>query len=772
MSKYIAVLTLCIMMAVFASPVLAGAPQVEYIEMDPGTPEVWDDITCHAVLTDIEGGLENVRFRWHRNGASIRFFDMDVSGDSVPVSDTLESRYTEEDDVIRCTIGVWDVQKYFGSGDITVTVLGTSENNHPVIEIPDQEVEAGDDFELDLWDFASDIEDPDDELDFSITFQSNTDIMDCWISSDRFLRCSTAQQSGTSALTVKVEDTEGAWDTDTFETEVTTGGSGDDSPVIESIDIDPDNPEEDDDLTCEVDVEDDDGNLEEVEFRWYVEGDLERTRTEDVSGYTDTAEDTLDSSEFDDGDQVRCRVTVEDEDGGDDTDSKTVEIGDEANCRIDVRSLDVENDEDIEFIIKNTGDYDADVEYRIYIDDDRVERDDIDVDEGDSERISFRYRDFGEGGTYFIRVSADADCGKHDDSDSSTIVYRPHDDGGCTPGYVDSYRCSGSWQQRLYRYSNCNTVWRNLKHCTQGCSGGTCTGEPGPSPVPGCTFSIDSFKYSQTVVQGGTGFVEAGIRNTGSQAQDFEMEVYLDDEYLGTRMFILATGAGTTKSWSYHVPDPGTHRVAIIVNTDCGTSQTREGLINSGTAPPEPPGVCNFNGVCEAGENWYNCPYDCEEPEPEIRMPTSVDITPGSMDVVLYKSKVITIDIESFTNQDFSMTVEGVPQEWLTYENIIPVDGKELAYVFVNPKEMGMHNMRVRMVAEKEGLTFTENVRMFVASGDEGEYPSADMLTGFVTSLAGNVWAIILIIVITACTLVLVSYRYLRIVDKTTFDKR
>lgn len=44
----------------------------------------------------------------------------------------------------------------------------------------------------------------------------------------------------------------------------------------------------------------------------------------------------------------------------------------------------------------------------------------------------------------------------------------------CTARYLDSYRCSGSWRQQLYRYSSCNTDWVNIEFCSYGCSDSKC----------------------------------------------------------------------------------------------------------------------------------------------------------------------------------------------------------------------------------------------------------------------------------------------------------
>lgn len=44
----------------------------------------------------------------------------------------------------------------------------------------------------------------------------------------------------------------------------------------------------------------------------------------------------------------------------------------------------------------------------------------------------------------------------------------------CDGGYLDEYRCSGNYLQRIYQYSNCVKVYRNYRFCNNGCSNNKC----------------------------------------------------------------------------------------------------------------------------------------------------------------------------------------------------------------------------------------------------------------------------------------------------------
>ncbi len=101
---------------------------------------------------------------------------------------------------------------------VKFTVTECLQNTPPTIEVPDQTYDEDSGIHIiDLHNYASDNESPDNQLNFTLISQTNTAVVNCVLSTNRYLQCTTQQNMyGYSDITVRVTDPQGLSDEDTF----------------------------------------------------------------------------------------------------------------------------------------------------------------------------------------------------------------------------------------------------------------------------------------------------------------------------------------------------------------------------------------------------------------------------------------------------------------------------------------------------------------------------------------------------------------------------
>ncbi|RLJ07112.1 MAG: hypothetical protein DRP13_04315, partial [Candidatus Aenigmatarchaeota archaeon] len=243
-----------------------NTPNIAEMDLLPANPSQNDNLKCEVRASDDDGNLDHVRFEWLVNDVAVKTETAGVSGSFDYAESVLDNSYTASGDEIECRAWVYDTTNLYDYENRVVYVEG---NTPPQISgIPDYNVQVGNTIELiDLYPYASDAEDPDADLVFSIDSESEPSVIDCYVTNNRYVGCGSAQQTGYSDITVKVTDSQGLWDTDTFRITVTEQPSH--SPQITNMEITPEHPDEYDDLTCKVWVSDGDGDLDRVRFEWY-----------------------------------------------------------------------------------------------------------------------------------------------------------------------------------------------------------------------------------------------------------------------------------------------------------------------------------------------------------------------------------------------------------------------------------------------------------------------------------------------------------------------
>lgn len=139
------------------------------------------------------------------------------------------------------TVEVKDTDNSTATLDVVVEVFseGAGGSDAPTLSgIPDVEImenDGGSGRLLDLFNYARDGQDDDEELDFRIASQSNTSLVFCRIVSDRYFECEAPRENSTgeSTITIEVEDTDNETDRENFRVSINnTGSSNNDGDTI------------------------------------------------------------------------------------------------------------------------------------------------------------------------------------------------------------------------------------------------------------------------------------------------------------------------------------------------------------------------------------------------------------------------------------------------------------------------------------------------------------------------------------------------------------
>ncbi|MFH1622971.1 MAG: hypothetical protein ABIA12_00410 [Candidatus Aenigmatarchaeota archaeon] len=185
----------------------------------------------------------------------------------------------------------------------------------------------------------------------------------------------------------------------------------------------------------------------------------------------------------------------------------------------------------------------------------------------------------------------------------------------CSEGYVDQYRCSGSVQQRMWRYSDCTTGWRDYGSCSGGCSGYSCS-------RPSASVSMSTPSDSK---EGDTVYETMRVENNGQYGATYDISAYVcrtDDGtdhgcsgYYGyggsgcVRMscdedrFYVGGNGYTTVRCSLPVGMAGHYKVKVVLSEDA--------IINSQTLYSSEFKVTNSHGIaCPEDRRMWGGDYD------------------------------------------------------------------------------------------------------------------------------------------------------------------
>lgn len=372
----------------------------------------------------------------------------------------------------------------------------------------------------------------------------------------------------------------------------------------------------------------------------------------------------------------------------------------ESACSVDIYDLTVDGTT-IKGKVKNTGTWTNLANYTLFVNDEQVHTAEVRLDAGEVFSMNYNYGfDSGKyGGEYQIRLQAETPCGAEAGQEMEHIVKTAYT---CMNplGIEGEERCDyqnkrvmlckdGGWEILSKGYDYCTSCGdrsycgqRYNKETWQGC------GEE-----EGCGLEISSFTYSNHILEGSRGEAIVNVKNTGIDEERFYIRFYLDGEETGFRKVDVDSGDSIERIFSYY-PSGGDHTLEIEVETNCGLQAAREAHINV---------------YPKVQMSW------AETNPAQEKLETQVTVSPKSLDIPMYQAKAVSLRLESSRPQTFTVSVSGVPEEWLSYHLETDVDRRETSYIYITPREMGTYTLEIAVEALDEGLDFQEEVELYVA---------------------------------------------------------
>ena len=109
------------------------APVIDSISIQPSSPREDDDLSCYASVSDVDGNLHAIEFKWIIDGNVVKTSSKLVHGSSAERSDTLYSSFTHAGDKVRCEVMVSDDKGAYKTRYTEVTISGIVQKRNPSI---------------------------------------------------------------------------------------------------------------------------------------------------------------------------------------------------------------------------------------------------------------------------------------------------------------------------------------------------------------------------------------------------------------------------------------------------------------------------------------------------------------------------------------------------------------------------------------------------------------------------------------------------------------
>ncbi|MEM5871264.1 MAG: PKD domain-containing protein [Candidatus Aenigmatarchaeota archaeon] len=194
-----------------------------------------------------------------------------------------------------------------------------------------------------------------------------------------------------------------------------------------------------------------------------------------------------------------------------------------------------------------------------------------------------------------------------------------------------------------------------------------------------CDLMVKKFDYYSYLFEGSIAWVETEVENVGDSSQTLYLKLYVDGVLKDQYTKYLKPGEKTTKKFEFSL-SVGSHTINIEAYFPCSRKINKTAEI---TIFPR------------SSSAFIPYPSNVSQPTGEI----SVSINPKSLDIEIYSGDTIEISINSPVKTKFEIFVDGLPENWASYPKEVEVEGSEKFYVYIVPKELGNYEFKVKVKA-------------------------------------------------------------------------
>lgn len=767
-----------------------SSPVIDSIGITPVYPDASDTLKCTSTVSDSDGDLDYVRFKWYVNGASVRTNVKYISGGSSTQFDELSPR--NSGDHVTCEVAVRDKNSMTDTDSVSVDVGQGPGDDLPhvtSVSISPSSPKSGDNLVSTAW-----FSDSDGDLSKAVFYWYVNGVLratspEYSLSGNQDSAQSTlpsleTNQGDVVQCAVKVWDSADNHDEDSDYVTVSSHGTYA-PPISVDVEITPRHPNTQQDLTCRFSGSDMDDNLDYVIFEWYIDGLKVRTVTKNLNGGYDQETDVLNSGYTYHGDEVECKCTVYDTTSLSDAGwSDIIYIGTGGDGHIPVARLRADDNYVNEYqYVYFHGDesYDPDGYIRQYK-----------FDYGDGRETSWMdddhvYHSYSDDGIYHARLKVRDNEGYESDWSPSVTVYvgdyydgenminsirinpsspKTWDNLECEVDLYDEYGeldrvefkwyvnsvmkksttkyISGYSRQESYDLPSGYTSDGDNVRCyvkVWDSDGNYDTAQEsviigGYTPPSYCDLDITDIRSPSQVREGTNSWVEVTVKNTGRVSSRMEINVYSDGSFEKRSVVTnLAPGASVKRMIEFPLP-AGEHTIRIEASLNCGKTVNRYRDIK----------VYSYDG-----------PGPLPPADPEN---TYAKVLHTFIDIPYMTGKSFPIVINSPEERTFDISVEGVPRMWLNYPSNSTVEGRKLVYVYVNPEELGTYSMNVKVSAP--GFEYSKRLSLYVVPEGESFRPGGGSMTGMFTGTASALFFGIAVVIV-AIVVILIHYGHLHL---------